>query len=237
VALLPWVLDLPPAVPGFCARAGIAFLGGFGHPPNVAAVAFFVAEIMPILRARLPGVPFRVHGSSLPARLRALAAEDVIFVGQVDDIATVFDACRIFVAPLPYGAGIKGKVLDCLAAGVPAVLSPTAAEAIPLIAGVHAMVAESPTQWVEAIVALYNDESRWTAMSGAARDLAAQAFGFARGRQMLSAALEQVDLYTEGNAPALVSRRARPVLPAVFAAPPETATPATSPAWGRKRRH
>ncbi len=211
VALLPWVVD-PVAPPLFRERDGLAFLGGFDHSPNVSAVEFFVCEVMPLVRERLPGVTFRVYGSNIPDALLKLSAEDVIFEGYVADVREVFDQCRVFVAPLLYGAGVKGKVVDCIAAGVPAVLSSVAGEALPISDGVEALLADRPQDWVEAIACLYNDETRWRAMSRAMLDLAERAFSFEHGRKMMQEALEQVDLYTSGLTGALCVNRARPSL-------------------------
>ncbi len=70
-----------------------------------------------------------IFGSNVPPQIQARASDDVIIRGYVADVAEVFDSCRVFVAPLLTGAGMKGKVLDCIAAGIPSVLSPIAAEA------------------------------------------------------------------------------------------------------------
>ncbi len=222
VALLPWVVDTSPKIPAFAERQGIAFLGGFGHPPNVSAVEFFVSEVMPLLRNRLPNIPFRIYGSSIPASLRELAAEDVIFEGYVANVEDVFNRCRVFVAPLLYGAGMKGKVLDCLAAGVPSVLSPAAAEAVALTNGSEAFVADTAIRWAEAVASLYHDEPVWTAMSKAALALARREYSFARGRDVMSAALEKVGLYVEQDRSAVCVNHARPPAPASssFGPPP-----------------
>jgi GT2 family glycosyltransferase len=212
VALLPWVVEPVKPVRGFAEREGLAFLGGFRHPPNVDAVQYFVREVMPGLRERLPGVPFRIYGSSIPAELQTLAADDVIFEGHVADIATVFDHCRVFVTPLQYGAGVKGKVLDCLAAGVPAVLSPVAGEGLPIRNGVDAMIAQRPAEWVDAIASLYVDEKRWSEMSSAMLGLAKRAYSFQGGQKIMQSALDAVELYTVGDASALFATISRPAL-------------------------
>ena len=105
----PWVVDTVDRAPGFMQRADIAFLGGFGHPPNAIAVTYFLERVMPLLRTRLPGMRFVVYGSGVPKEFRALEADDVVIKGFVKDVRDVYDSCRVFVAPLLTGAGLKAR--------------------------------------------------------------------------------------------------------------------------------
>lgn len=194
VAKCPWVVEPKSRVPPFSDRRDIAFLGGFRHPPNLEAVTFFVRDVMPLLRTALPGVRFRVYGSAAPTALYDLAADDVVIEGFVENLADLFDTCRIFVAPLLSGAGIKGKVLDALAYGVPSVLSPVAAEATGIRDGLEAVIAREPDDWVAAITRLYEDPEVWTAMSGAALAFVRDFYSFEAGRKAMQAALSELDL-------------------------------------------
>jgi len=192
----PWVVESKGRQAGFGPRRNIAFLGNFGHPPNLDAVMFFIDEVMPGLRSALPGVRFMVYGTEMPDALRRRAAVDVVLAGYVADVAEVYDACRVFVAPLRSGAGLKGKVIGALAAGVPVVLSAVAAEGTGMAHGREAFVAENAAEWVEGIGALYSDEARWTAMSDSAVALARSQYSFEAGRRQMRAALAAVDVYT-----------------------------------------
>jgi hypothetical protein len=213
VGRLPWVLDAAAEPPPLTSRTGIAFVGGFLHAPNIAAVEYFVHEVMPVLRQRLPDVRFHVYGSNLPPHLIALGSEDVILEGFVSDLSEAFDRRRVFVAPLTYGAGVKGKVLDYAAAGLPAVLSPIAAEGLPIRNGVEAIIADTPEAWADAIVELYSRDDVWRAMARAALEMAATQFSFERGRNMLADALGLVGVSVASNRPALYTRQSRPRFP------------------------
>ena len=180
----------------FADRRDIAFLGGFGHPPNLDAVEFFITAVMPGLRKRLPGVRFRIYGAEVPELLRKRATTDIVLDGYVADVAEVYDTCRVFVAPLRSGAGIKGKVIGALAAGLPTVLSPVAAEGTGVAHEREAVVAETVQEWVEGICALYSDEKRWVAMSESATAFARNHYSFAAGRKRMASALASVDVYT-----------------------------------------
>ena len=79
----PLIMNVPGTSKTFSERRDIVFVGGYQHTPNVDAVQYFVAEIMPLLRQRLPGVCFYAVGSKPPAEIQALACEDVIITGFV----------------------------------------------------------------------------------------------------------------------------------------------------------
>ena len=190
VALCPWVVESRAEAPGYLERHGIAFLGGYRHPPNRRAVEFFVAEVMPELRRRRPGATFHIYGSSVPPEFAKLAAEDVVIEGFVESVDQALDRARVFVAPLLSGAGIKGKVLEALASGIPSVLSPIAAEGIGIRDGLEALIADSPQAWADAILALYDDPRRWTEVGAAGRRYVGEHHSFARGREIMRRAFE-----------------------------------------------
>lgn len=208
VAKCPWVVDAPEHVPAFGPRKDVAFLGGFGHSPNVEAVEYFVGKVMPLLRKRLPGVNFLVYGSNVPESVRELAAADVIIKGYVHDVAQVYDTCRVFVAPLLSGAGIKGKVIGALAHGVPCVLSPVAAEGTEIRSGLEAFVASDPAAWADQIAKLHENEPVWSSMSEAARRFARERFSFEQGKNLMRLAVEGVGIYCDPEETALYQRAA-----------------------------
>ncbi len=123
VSVIPWVMEgrpgpLPPERRG----RTVGFLGGFGHPPNADAVAWFVEEIWPLVRAEVPDAEFLIFGSRMPAEIQALSSlPGVTPVGFVPEVADAFARMRVSVAPLRYGAGLKGKVGESLAHGVPCI--------------------------------------------------------------------------------------------------------------------
>jgi len=191
----PWVVEVAKRTPTFAERKGIAFIGNYAHPPNVEAVEFFVQQVMPLLRKKLPKVSFHVYGSKVPASLTLLAGDDVIIEGYAEDLNDVFGTHRIFVAPLLSGAGIKGKVLSAMSYGAPSVLSPLAAEGIALVPGTHCAIAKTPADWVDSIVRLYQDENAWNAMSAAAKELMEQSYSFANGVELMREAFHAANLY------------------------------------------
>jgi GT2 family glycosyltransferase/glycosyltransferase involved in cell wall biosynthesis len=208
VAKCPWVTDVATQVADHAARVDVGFLGGFNHPPNAEAVHWFVQKAMPLLRLRLPGVKFRVYGSHMPDSLLKLGREhdDVVVEGWVPDVAQVYNSCRVFVAPLQSGAGIKGKVIGAMAHGLPCVVSAVAAEGIPVTDGVEVAIAGRPDEWAAKVAALYNDAAAWHAMSRRALAFAGEQYGFAKGVLAMQAALQQGEIFTSSASQVLAFR-------------------------------
>jgi len=192
----PWVLEDHYSSASFVERQGIAFLGGFGHPPNREAVEYFIREVVPLLRQSGHTIPFHIYGSNFPAELAELAADDVVVEGFVESLDTLFNQHRVFVAPLLSGAGIKGKVLDSIAYGVPSVLTPVAAEATGLVNGASTLIAQSPEEWAQAIISLYTDQTRWQQIRESAHELVNDEYSLKRGVERLQSVFDYIGLTT-----------------------------------------
>ena len=102
-------------------RKDLFFVGGYQHPPNIDAAQWFVGSIWPLIRDRLPDATFHLIGSKAPDAVRALDGNGVRFHGFVESLEPWLDSCRLAVAPLRYGAGIKGKVHISMSRGQPVV--------------------------------------------------------------------------------------------------------------------
>ena len=85
--------------------------------------------------------------------------------GYVADIEPFLDGCRLSVAPLRYGAGVKGKVNMSMSRGQPVVATPVAVEGMYVTPGCEAMVAEDPADFADAVVSAYTDEAQWQVLS------------------------------------------------------------------------
>ncbi|MBS0570055.1 MAG: glycosyltransferase [Proteobacteria bacterium] len=163
------VLSNIHAIPGrrreFDARRDLVFVGGFQHPPNVDAVLWFVREVFAHVRKALPDVVFHVIGSKAPKSILELAHDGVQVHGFVADIAPFMDSCRLALAPLRYGAGVKGKINMAMSHGLPVVATTPAAEGMHARNGVDLLVADSPEGFAAAIVRAYADAALWTKLS------------------------------------------------------------------------
>jgi len=140
-----------PDTPGFEARRDLVFVGGFRHAPNLDAVLWLAKEILPRLRARLPELQLHIVGSEAPASVLALTGTPGLQLhGAVDALEPLLDACRISVAPLRFGAGVKGKVNQALARGLPVVATHIAAEGMHPRDGEDLLPADETASLVEA---------------------------------------------------------------------------------------
>ncbi len=149
----------------FAGREGILFIGGFNHPPNVDAMLYFVGDVLPIIRQSLGDVPVYIVGSNPPPEVLALASEQVHVTGYVEDVSGHFDRCRLSVAPLRYGAGVKGKMNMSMSYGLPVVATSIAAEGMHLKNGVDVLVGDDARAFADSVVRLYRDSALWARLS------------------------------------------------------------------------
>ena len=170
--MLPLTQDIPGCRRPFPERKDIVFIGGFNHLPNIDAVKYFSTEIMPLIRELLPGVRFIVVGSNPPEELSQYACKDIEIRGFVANLAEVFDICRVSVAPLRFGAGMKGKIVTSLSYGVPCITTTIGAEGMGLSHGRNILIADDAVTCAQAVVDVYNSEEHWHEISSAGVDFA-----------------------------------------------------------------
>jgi glycosyltransferase involved in cell wall biosynthesis len=159
VHVVPWAVTARPREVCFVKRHGIAFLGSYTHAPNRDAAQFLADAIMPLVHRGNPAIVCRLIGSGMPEILRQLEAPGVIPLGLVPDLDAALAELRLTVAPLRYGAGVKGKVLESLARGVPCVMSRVAAEGLGLPATLAGLVADTAADIAARILHLHEDEA------------------------------------------------------------------------------
>ncbi|NDH41331.1 MAG: glycosyltransferase, partial [Gammaproteobacteria bacterium] len=166
VTIISNIHEPQEAVSSFENRSGILFVGGFQHPPNVDAVEYYANDIWPAVRAAIPDVETFIVGSRMPQNLKKWGEErGLTMVGFVEDLAPYYANCRLAIAPLRYGAGVKGKVNQALSYGLPVVGSAVSVEGMGLIHKKEVMVGDSPQDFVSAIVEAYSDEALWQKLS------------------------------------------------------------------------
>lgn len=195
----PWVVTTKSDINQFDDRKDIAFLGGYRHKPNVEAVEFFCKSVMPQLLGRLPDVVFRVYGSHLPESLREYESDNIVMHGFVDDVADVYNGARVFVSPLLSGAGIKGKILECMAAGLPSVISGITAEGTGLVHSQSTYVAETVKEWCDYIEILYTEKAEWENFSANSLSIADSIYSPQQGLRQMNKILERVDIFSTHN--------------------------------------
>jgi sugar transferase (PEP-CTERM/EpsH1 system associated) len=161
----------PMAAADGAAPLRVVFTGTLDYRPNVDAVRFFLDQVLPLLRQRVPEVEFTAVGHRpAPAVQRAArrAGGAVEVAGSVPDVRPYFAAAEVCVAPLRFGRGVKNKVLEAMAMGVPVVASRVAAQGLAVRDGTHLLLADGAADLADAVGGLLRDPARRRALATAA---------------------------------------------------------------------
>ncbi len=161
VHLLHNIHEITPLEKIFQERRGLMFIGGFEHAPNGDAMRWFVGQVLPLIQKVIPDVTLSIVGSRPPPDILALQSESVSVLGFVPDVSPCFAAARVFAAPIRAGAGMKGKIGQAMACGLPVVTTGIGAEGMLLKHEEHALIADTAEDFAREVVRLYQDETLW----------------------------------------------------------------------------
>jgi hypothetical protein len=146
----------------------------------------------------------------MPASLQERASSQVHMHGFVPDLNLLFSSVLLTIAPLRYGAGVKGKVNQSMAHGVPVVATSIAAEGMHLVHNQDVLIADTATDFAQAIVNLHDDQALWERIVDGGRRNIEKHFSFAAVEKKLFAALGSALFFSKGIARPLVRRPAAP---------------------------
>lgn len=172
-------------------RSGLMFVGGFQHPPNVDAARWLIEEILPLLRSKEPSIDLHLIGSRMPEWLQNLHAPGLYNHGFVEDLGPHLAQRKVALAPLRYGAGVKGKVNQAMAHGLPVVATSMAAEGLHTEHNVDILIADDTESFVDEIIRLYNDEALWHRLSEGSLANVSEHFSRDAARQVLKDILSE----------------------------------------------
>ena len=177
-------------------RRGSIFVGGFKHAPNSDAVFFLCRDVWPIVRAGDPTAELSIIGSDVTPEIQALhdPANGVTVVGYVENLDHYYRTARINLAPLRYGAGVKGKVAASLAVGLPTVATSIAVEGMELTNGKDVLWADDAEGFASAIVRLASDDDLWDTISRNSVDAARANLSIEAATSRLKALLTDLGL-------------------------------------------
>lgn len=201
IELLPMTAEAPGSDAGFEARRGFVFLGNFENLANRDGATWFVEEVWPRIRKRLPGAELSLAGNAVPAAYQGKAG--VTVVGHLADLAPALARWRVFVSPIRFGTGIKTKNLAAMGNGLPIVTTSCGAEGMGLADGETAMLADDPAAFAEKAVRLHQERALWEAVAAAGVAHVRAEFGVERLDRRIAAVLD-----------AACARPARPFDPA-----------------------
>lgn len=186
--VLPLVYRPRISRPPFVGRRDLLFVGNFTHAPNADAVRWFSSAVLPRIRSHLD-VRLRVVGPSATQKMVAAWGPHVTYEGWVPDLQPLVDSSCVAVAPLRYGAGVKGKVGEALAMGLPCVATSIAAEGLGVVDGTHLLVADDAVGFSSAVLRAYTDPVMWNQLADAGVKLAAERFSSQAMQARLAALL------------------------------------------------
>ncbi|MPQ68167.1 MULTISPECIES: glycosyltransferase family 4 protein [unclassified Pseudomonas] len=166
-ALLHWcplMIDTPTAAyRDFDERAHFLSIGNFRHAPNWDAVLWMKTTIWPLIRQQLPTAQLHIYGAYTPPKATALhnPAQGFHIMNWAEDALQVMAAARVCLAPLRFGAGIKGKIVDAMLCGTPNVTTPIGAEAMHGELPWAGAIETSAVALAQSAVRLYQDRAPW----------------------------------------------------------------------------
>ncbi len=147
-------------------RAGLLFVGSFVHAPNTDGILWFAREIYPLVKQKYPSVSLHIVGNYPPTEVQSLSEDpDIVVHGWVPDLTDLFRSTRVFVAPLRYGAGVKGKVGLAMSKGLPVVTTAIGAEGMNLTSGGDCEIVDSAGDFARETIFLLSDDDHWSRIS------------------------------------------------------------------------
>jgi glycosyltransferase involved in cell wall biosynthesis len=195
--------------PGTVARrpAHLVFVGSMDWLPNEDGVLAFCRETLPVIRAAVPEVTLSIVGRDPTAAVQRLAdGERIVVTGRVDDVRPALHEAAVSVVPLRIGGGTRLKIYESMAAGTPVVSTTIGAEGLPGEHGRHLLIADHPSAFAAAVIALLRDPLRRDAMATAARRFVVDHFDWSAVAGHLERAI--VETTTLDHPPAATVRRA-----------------------------
>ncbi len=190
--VLPLIHAQQPDGPGFAERHDLLFVGNFHHPPNADAMLYFCKEVLPKVQARIPEVGLTIVGDSPPPEIKALANDRVTVTGYVIETEPYITAHRISVAPLRYGAGMKGKIGEALSHGLPVVTTTIGGEGMGLTDGEQVLIADEAQGMADKICRLYQDQGLWQKLAVNGKTYIEDHFGFTAVTRITTSVLEKL---------------------------------------------
>ncbi len=162
---LPFLIDKPDgSQPGFSARQHFVTIGNFRHAPNWDSV-LYLRELWPEIRKQLPAAELHIYGAYTPPKATALNDPNIGFLikDRAENAHQVIRNARVLLAPLRFGAGIKGKLMDAMVTRTPSVTTPIGAEGMHGELAWPGFVTESPQEFITRAIELYQDQTIWDA--------------------------------------------------------------------------
>src|SRR5680860_46083 len=161
--LNPITTDTVMQLPGFEDRQHFISIGNFRHPPNVDAVLYLKQEIWPFIQKQLPKAQMHIYGAYSTARITQLHSpkDNFLIKGWAKSAPEAVKNAKISLAPLRFGAGLKGKLIEAMQCGTPTVTTNIGAEGMHGNLCWNGSIKNTPEDIANAAVSLYTSEIKW----------------------------------------------------------------------------
>lgn len=194
----PFIIDTfdsAKALPDFEQRNHFVSIGNFRHAPNWDAVLYLKQTIWPLIRAKLPQAQLHIYGAYPPPKATQLHSPKTHFYvdGWIDDAMHMLSHARVCLAPLRFGAGLKGKLADAMLTGTPSVTTPLGAQGMQGNMDWPGAIEEEPINFANQAIKLYCEQDVWQRAALKAPPLLQQRFDPTTIKQRLSDRIEQVE--------------------------------------------
>ena len=171
-------------------RKGLMFIGDYSRDPNRSAVEWFVKEIMPIIKKQIPDIKLTLIGNN-KNYIEYLESPNVSIKGYVENTASYFNNARLFVCPLLYGAGVKGKIAESISYGLPVISTSVGTEGMHLVNGLSCIEADSSEDFAKKVIETYNNEQLWNIIQKGGNKIYEKYFSEEAGKVALKEALSE----------------------------------------------
>lgn len=167
LAVIPLTYDMPPRSKGSpVGRRGLLFVGNFLHRPNADGIMWFIETVWPQIRTETPEITLTIVGSNMRTEIEVFdRIFDINVLGFVDDLAPLMKRSRMTIAPLRFGAGMKGKVAQSMCSGLPVVTTSIGAEGMNLENGRQVLIADDAKAFADQVIRLNQDDFLWKRLS------------------------------------------------------------------------
>jgi len=181
------------SLPDLAIDPNLVFVGNFRFEPNIDAAQYLCGEIWPLVRRQVPAARLRIVGNAPPPGVRALAGDGIEVLGYVPDLRPYLSASRVSVAPLRFGAGVKGKIGEAIAFGLPVVTTSIGIQGMPLVPNRDVLIGDSAASFADAVVKLLRDIHLCDSMRRSAKDHLTDEFGVQAAERRIKQLLERVE--------------------------------------------
>lgn len=183
--------------PGVGRAASILFTGSMDWIPNEDAIFYFVCDVLPLIRERIPQASLTVVGKNPSPRLQTLALRDpaIRLTGWVEDVRPFMDESSVCIVPLRIGGGTRIKIYEAMAMGKAVVSTAIGAEGLPVSDGANILIADEPAAFAQAVTGLLNDAERRVRLGAAARRFVCDSYSWTTVARIVSQALEEAQTH------------------------------------------